>query len=299
MAHRSMRRYLRAIRVRSILFALVILMFASALVAQTPPADPLPAPPARPAEADLTVINLPTTLSISRHRSAFRMTHRLARDLRRGDFGDLAADLFGLDNGAIIGLEYRFAIADTLQAGIHRSILSKTIQTFARWDAWKQADRMPLSLSIVASIEGLRNLRENYQPAVAATISHVRGDRLALYATPAYVGHTRAAEFIEGHDHDHDIPGADEHSHHRDTFFVGLGTRARISSAAYLVAEYAPRLAGHNPGRGAWGVGIERRTRGHVLQLNAGNSFATTFGQLARGGSRNEVYLGFNISRKF
>jgi len=84
-----MRGLLRANRVRSILFALVILMF--------------------------------------------RMTHRLARDLKRGDFGDLAADLFGLDNGAIIGLEYRFAIADTLQAGIHRSIPSKTIRTFARW----------------------------------------------------------------------------------------------------------------------------------------------------------------------
>jgi len=227
------------------------------------------------------------------------MTHRLARDLRRGDFGDLAADLFGLDNGAIIGLEYRFAIADTFHAGIHRSILSKTIQTFARWDAWKQTDGLPLSLSIVGSIEGLRNMREKHQPALAATISHVRSDRLALYATPAYVGRTRAAEFIEGHDHDHDIPGADEHSHHRDTFFVGLGTRARIRPTAYLVAEYAPRFAGHNPGRGAWGIGIEKRTRGHVLQLNAGNSFATTFGQLARGGSRNEVYLGFNISRKF
>jgi hypothetical protein len=227
------------------------------------------------------------------------MTHRFARDLRNGDFGDLASDLFSLDNGAVIGLEYRFAIADALQAGIHRSILSKTIQTFARWDAWKQADRLPLSLSIVGSIEGLRNMREKHQPALAATVSHVRGDWLALYATPAYVAHTRAAEFIEGHDEDHEIPGADEHSHHRDTFLVGLGARARIRPTAYLVAEYAPRLAGHDPGRGAWGVGIEKRTRGHVLQLNVGNSFATTFGQLARGGSRNELYLGFNLSRKF
>jgi hypothetical protein len=227
------------------------------------------------------------------------MTHRLARDIRRGDFGDLASDLFGLDNGAIIGLEYRFAITSTLQAGIHRSILSKTIQTFARWNAWKQTDRLPLSLSLVGSVEGLRNLREKHQPALGATLSHVRGDRLALYATPAYVGRTRAAEFIEGHDHDHEIPGADEHSNHSDTFFVGLGTRARIGPSSYVVPEYTPRLAGHDPGRGAWGVGVERRTRGHVLQLNAGNSFATTFGQLARGGSRSEVYLGFNISRRF
>ena len=68
------------------------------------------------------VINVPTTMSLQAHHSYFRLTHRFARDLRRGSFGQLASDLFSLDNGAIIGLEYRFGITSNLQAGVHRTI---------------------------------------------------------------------------------------------------------------------------------------------------------------------------------
>ena len=107
-----------------------------------PPADQ-PAGPSSSPEIELNLVNLPTTLSLRRHRSYFRLTHRFARDLRRGDFGELAEDLFSLDNGAIIGLEYRFGITSDLQAGVHRSLLSKTIQVFGRYDAWKQGDNAP------------------------------------------------------------------------------------------------------------------------------------------------------------
>src|SRR4029079_18879661 len=61
------------------------------------------------AEPDFTLAALPTTLRLPRHKSSFRVTHRFGRPLGRGDFGDLLGDLFGLDNGAFIGLEYRFA----------------------------------------------------------------------------------------------------------------------------------------------------------------------------------------------
>ena len=108
----------------------------------------------RSPEIELNLVNLPTTLSLRRHRSYFRLTHRFARDLRRGDFGQLAEDLFSLDNGAIIGLEYRFGITSDLQAGVHRSLLSKTIQVFGRYDAWKQGDKLPVSISVIAIDRG-------------------------------------------------------------------------------------------------------------------------------------------------
>ena len=66
-----------------------------------------------------------------------------------------------------------------------------------------------------------------------------------------------------------------------------------------LVFEVAPRLGGYTPASATWGAGIEKITRGHVLQLNFGNSFGTTPGMLARGGPSDEVYLGFNLSRRF
>jgi len=255
-----------------------------------------------PSQIDLNLINLPTTQSIATHKGYFRLTHRFARDLRQGSFGQLAEDLFSLDKGAIIGLEYRFGITSNIQAGVHRSLLSKTIMTFGRWDAIRQTDAMPIGLSVTASFEGLNNMRQNYQPGIAATASRTFGDRLALYATPGFVHNTKAVDFIsghEGHDHSTGLQGIDEHAHHNDTWFAGFGGRLRFCQTGYVTGEYTPRLHGYDPNSAEWGVGVEKRTHGHTLQLNLTNSFGTTFGQLARGGSPHEIYLGFNITRRF
>lgn len=281
-----------------------VLFLASPVLAQTPdPAPPqdIPVAPPRPPQIDLNLINLPTTMSIARHHGYFRLTHRFASDLRRGTFGQQAADLFGTDRGAIIGLEYRFGITSNIQAGIHRSMLSKTIQMSGRWDALRQSDSMPVGVSLTLSVEGLNNFREKYQEGVAVTASRTFGDRLALYATPGFVARTHAVDFIPGHEgHDHDTGlEEDEHAHHQDTWFAGVGGRLRFSGTGYLVAEYTPRLHGYDPNKGVWGVAVEKRTGGHTLQLNFTNSFGTTFGQLARGGSPHDIYLGFNITRRF
>ena len=132
------------------LLAVVFLASGSSVFAQAAPDSPAVTPakpadtpeaqsvttdvavltPPLPLETDLTLINLPTTLSLKSHRSYFRLTHRFARDLRRGEISDLAQSLFSLDDGAVIGLEYRFAITGNLHAGVNRSMLAKTIQTF-------------------------------------------------------------------------------------------------------------------------------------------------------------------------
>ena len=77
----------------------------------TPTADAqaatTPAPPAYdedldpiPAEPDFHVITLPTNLRLPKHKLDFRLTHRFARGLSEGSFGDLASDFFGFDGGA-------------------------------------------------------------------------------------------------------------------------------------------------------------------------------------------------------
>jgi Membrane bound beta barrel domain (DUF5777) len=300
-------------RFRAPLAALPLLAFAllttpAVVFAQTTGPDtqtPTPAPDAPvlttplPTEIDLNLINLPTTLSLKRHRGYFRLTHRFARDLRRGSLDDLASSLFSLDDGAVIGLEYRYAITGNVQAGITRSMLSKTIQTFAKWDALRQGESRPVSISVMGSYEGLNNLRENHQPGVAVTVSRTFGDSLALYATPAFVKNTHAVD-AAGHT-GHEVPTGvpDEHANHHDTWFTGLGTRVRFSHTGYVVAEFTPRVAGYDPDKGVWGFAIEKRTGGHTLQLNITNSFGTTLGQIARGGSAHDIYLGFNITRKF
>ena len=266
-----------------------------------------PAPPE--SEIELNLVSLPTTQSLARHRSYLRITHRFARDLGLGDFGDLAADLFSLDNGAVIGLEYRFGITGSVQAGLHRNTQSKTLQAFGRWDALRQG-RLPFGASVLTSIEGLDNLQEGHQPAIGAVLSYTRGRAIGVYLSPTYVDGTRAAGELSdiGHEHDHELLAlADEpvethdgedHSAHDGTFFLGIGGRLRILSSVFVAGEISPRLSGHDPGEAGWGVSLEKVTRGHTLGLTLTNSFGTTPGQIARGGT-DALYLGFNITRKF
>ena len=294
------------VRPASLLLAVAAtVLFCSTAAAQTdPPATPPPPAPVPTVELDQSVVNVQTTMPLPRHKSYFKITHRFSRDLRRGSIGSLFEDGLGTDLGAIIGLEYRFAITSRMQAGIHRSILGKTIELFGKWDVHRQADGRPFSLSLGASIEGQNNLHLDPQPGLSAMFSRMHGTWLALYANPTYVHNAHTATLRAAHgDHTHggedddddEIPGEDS----KGTAFIGLGLRARVRETVSLVAEVSPRLAGYRPDRAAWNVGIEKLTRGHVMQLNFGNNFDSTKGMVARGGSRHDVYLGFNMSRKF
>jgi hypothetical protein len=275
-------------------------------IAQTPAPVPAPVPAAGMPrhEAEQNLVNLPTTQPLHRFGSHFRITHRFARDLRRGGLGDLASDLFGLDNGAIIGLDYRFAPMSRVQVGIYRSMLFRTIQVSGRVDAFGQDGMLPFALSLLTSVEGANNMREDHSPALGVVLSRTLGPALALYASPMFVWHSQvpSGAAVE-HDHADDPslpledvqpPAPDE-----ETGYVGLGARLRLRPTTYVVLEFTPRVTGFAPGRGVWGVAIEKQTRGHIFQMNLSNSFGTTIGQTARGGEPANVYLGFNLARKF
>ena len=132
----------------------------------------------RPVAQD--IVALPTTASLDRFGSYFRLTHRFAYDLG-GPFEETLKRAFGLDEGAIIGFEYRFAPASNFQLGAHRSLLYKTIQIFARHDTIRQSESMPVAISLLASIEGTNNLRAQYSQAAGMVVSRNLRDRLAVY----------------------------------------------------------------------------------------------------------------------
>ena len=234
------------------------------------------------AEPDFRVLNLPSTLRLPVRGSNFQLTHRFNGNLRQGTFEENASNLFGLDQGAVVGFEYRFGIARHLQAAVYRTGIDKTFQFYGKYDAVRQGDSIPVSLSALVSVEGADNFQERYSPALGGVVSRMVVDRLALYATPVWV-HDTAASL----------------STNRDTFFVGIGGRLRVSATVYLVGEVAPRAAGYSPDKPAFGFAIEKRAGGHLFQLNVNNGQGTTFGQVARGGFADSLYLGFNLARKF
>jgi hypothetical protein len=246
----------------------------------------------RLSQPDFTIVNLPTTLRVPRHKGVFRLTHRFARPLGEGDFSDLLSDFFGLDNGAQIGLEYRFGIMRGTQIGIYRTS-NRTIQFFAQHSTFQQNDNGIFGMDIVATIEGTENFgastpdgsSTSYSPALGVVLSREMGSYGALYFEPIWVNNSN------------ELPS--ELTDDNDTFLLGLGARIRIRPTVYLVGEIIPRI-GHDPGVTHGTFGIEKRAGGHVFQFNFSNSIGTTMAQLARGGGDAEDwYIGFNISRKF
>jgi Membrane bound beta barrel domain (DUF5777) len=122
--------------------------------------------------------------------------------LRNGSFSQQASSLFGIDQGAIIGFEYRFAVATHVQAAFYRSSFDKTIQLYGKYDPLRQRQSMPVSISPVVSVEGTDNFQEKYAPAVGVAISRQVGTRLAGYVTPMWVHNTAASLEAIAHDHD-------------------------------------------------------------------------------------------------
>jgi uncharacterized beta barrel domain-containing protein DUF5777 len=273
---------------------LVILAAVCALAApvvasaqQKPPAASTDDDPDRDpnrSQPDFTLVNLPTTLRVPKYKSAFRVTHRFARPLGQGDFSDLAEDLFGLDSGAQIGLEYRFGIMRGTQIGIYRTS-NRTIEFFAQYSGLQQKDNGLLGLDVIATMDGTDNFSDSYSPALGVVLSHELGSHGALYFEPIWVNNSNQ------------LPS--ELTDDNDTLLFGIGGRLRVRPTVYVVGEYIPRI-GYSPGVDHLTFGVEKRAGGHVFQINFSNNIGTTPAQIARGGFDNEDwYIGFNISRKF
>jgi len=277
--------------------ALLVVALLPVAVQASPAPDPPAAPcdEGNPAVPDFTSINLPTTLRLPRHKVAFRVTHRFARPLGDGDFGDLAGDFFGFDSGAQIGFELRFGLFAGTQLGVYRTS-DRTIQLFAQQELMQQG-RRPIGLAAYVTYEGDDNLHVNDAPGVALVLSRTLGTRAAVYAVPGWVGNTNL------------IDGEGEEN---NTFFLGFAGRLRLSEVYAIVGEVVPRIGGHRHQETQLDFAFERRAGGHNFQINFGNALGSTLAQIARGGGPvqhehgehggeegRQWYIGFNLSRKF
>lgn len=271
----------------------LLLLSAAPALAQNPPAAPPPPEPIDrgepdlpfiPAEPDFTLAALPTTLRLPAGRWAFRVAHRFTRPLGQGDFGDLASDLFGIDGGAIVGLELRYGLLPGTQLVLLRTS-DRTIQLMAQQSLIKARETGGLGLDAIAAVQGFDNLTEDYTGIFGALVSYRFGERAAVYAEPMFV-----------------LKPLPESATAEDSaVLIGFGARARLTPSMYVVGEFAPRLSGPDPGGDPHvSFAIESRRGGHSFQINVSNSYSMTLGQVARSyGATGEWLLGFNISRKF
>ena len=282
-----------------LLLALCMVAAVASSVAAQPPADP---PPAANTEAnaavlqdddpdrdpnasqpDFYVATLNTNLRLPRGKWNFRLTHRFTTPLGQGDFGDLAGRLFGLDGGALVGLDLKYGLLPGFDVGVYRTSFDRTIQFQGRYNLIRDANG-PFGLSVVANVDGTDNFTDEYSPGVAMVLSRELGERGAVYLQPSFVGNTNLINDID-----------DDH-----TVMVGIGARLRLGRNSYVFAEGSPRVSGFDPGDEMVSFGFEQRYGGHVFQLNVSNGVGTTLAQVARGGTGGDNwYLGFNLARKF
>ena len=233
-------------------------------------------------QPDFYVATLNTNLRLPKGKMAFRLTHRFLRTLGDGDFGDLASRFFGLDSGAQIGLDLKFAPFSGGQIGIYRTS-DLTIQFQGSYNVIKDGNG-PIGVGLVVNVDGTDNFQDEFSPGAAIVLSRELGDRGAIYLQPSFVGNTNLIS-DEGDDY---------------TAMAGVGARLRVRRNTYLFVEGSPRIAGYKQGVTLVSFGFEQRAGGHVFQLNFSNGFGTTLAQVARGGTaKDDWYLGFNLSRKF
>jgi hypothetical protein len=230
-------------------------------------------------QPDFYVATLHSNLRLPKGKWNFRLTHRFTTPLGQGDFGDLTGRLFGLDGGAIIGLDLKYGLFRGGSVGIYRTS-DKTIQFTGQYNAIRDGNG-PIGIGVVVSVEGTDNFTEEYAPGIAIVLSRELGDRGALYLQPSFISNTNFTDI-----------GDDS------TFMAGVGARLRLARNSYVFVEGSPRLSGFDPGDTLISFGFEQRYGGHVFQLNFSNGVGTTLAQVARGGSDN-WHLGFNLARKF
>jgi hypothetical protein len=270
-------------------FALALTLFAApAVFAQAPDDDAV----LKPAEPDFTLIGLPTSLRLPVLKSEIRITHRFVRPLSCDTCpNSLAGDAFGIDNGALIGLEYRMGVIPNGQVIIHRARTNKAIQFMGEYGLMRQTGSMPLEIAALASVEGTQNFTGEYSPGVGLAVTRLIGEHAAIHVDPIWVNNTNLGS-TSGDD---------------NTFMVGVGTRIRVGKTLYLTGEATPRVSGYRPGKTNVAFALEKRLGGHMFQLNFSDTdLATTLGQLAQGTSgalsasgKTQWFMGFNITRKF
>ena len=239
---------------------------------------------------DFTLIALPTTQALPRFKSAFRVSHRFSRPLGQGDVGSLVENLFGFDSSALIGLEFRFSPVEGGQIGFYRTS-DRTIQLSGQY-ALLRAGQSPVSIDAIVAVDGTNNFRDEYSPTVGAIVSWMAGERVALYGQPLWVGNANIGTLI--HATRAGLESTEDH-----TFLLGLGGRVQLRPTVFAVVEVAPRLAGFANGHPHASVAIEKRVGGHGFQVNFSNGIGATYGQIARGGSEDDWFIGFNITRRF
>ena len=259
---------------------------------------------------DYYLVNLPTNRVRPPRSLHLRFTHRFDDPTFKGT-GRLG-NLFGFDSfsissfGVEVGLLQRISFV-TYRSPIPRRLGGPTIEMGPVFHLLQQDQRVPVSLSFRATVEGQQNFSERFTTNLVPVVSRSIGNVAELFVVPTFnLGVPRRTlnsvlppgEF--GRDpplgKDRDLTPGELRDH---MVSVGLGASIRIRPRTALIVEWRPWVAGFRRlvSRNTFAFGIQRSTNRHVFGLTFSNTVSSTTTRSLTDGL-DDLRIGFNLYRR-
>ncbi|HSP15752.1 MAG TPA: DUF5777 family beta-barrel protein [Thermoanaerobaculia bacterium] len=274
------------------LFAAGWLLVAGSAFAQAPN----PYAPVAPIPVGDILLTLPSSHIPDKGTWEVRFSHRFNQSI---DQGQAFRSLFGLDNGANVGIGLSYVPFRDFEVSLLRSNVLDTYDLAAKYVITQQARRIPFSsaIRIGGDFRTEQQLDDRVSAYAQAIVSHQFGSRFDLYIMPTYItkagrassGETSAALF-------------------KNAFNVPAGAVLEIGSGYGIVAEVIPPnrdLPQDLKAELGWAVGIKHAIGGHLFEILLTNSNGMTTDQYVTSTYNGapfrsgDLRLGFNIERRW
>ena len=245
------------------------------------------------------IVDLPSGLSERQGGVNFWIGHRFPEKL----FSESSpGNLFGFDSIATVAFGVRVGLTDRVSVQVARSGFFRTIEFASNLQVSRQADGMPVTLGVRASVEGRNNfVRHNrpwvgYQPSIQVVAVRTFADRVSLSAVPTFAFNTRNEDSL--------FPMNEPE--HDNTIAMGVGLGIRVLKATTLVGEWVPRVWGYRGervDRPELSFGVQQGTYRHAFSLVFSTMQPLTVARYAQGAGggatgADHFGIGFNIFRK-
>lgn len=228
------------------------------------------------------LINGPTPYTLGSERLEVLFTHRFQQPVNQGGNSH---NLWGLDNGADVGLGLAWGVTQHLDLSVYRESFQEDFEIAGKYLVFEQAPRLPLTLAVRAGLDYLRRpgVDDPSRPFAQILLARKLAPGINLLASPSWV---------------RDTPQL------RNAFNVPLGLTFPFPGQSLIEIEYIPANRDLHGSLDAWHVALSKSVGGHIFEIVAGNSRATTVDQMLGGDSaagfqKRDVRLGFNIIRDF
>ncbi|HEY0510575.1 MAG TPA: DUF5777 family beta-barrel protein [Thermoanaerobaculia bacterium] len=259
--------------------ALLAALLATAPAVAQPDAGPYE--PIRRDPLGTILINGATPYTLGARKLEVLFTHRFQQPVNDGD----SHNLWGLDNGADVGIGLAWGVAPHLDLSLYRASFQEDFELAGKFLVLEQARRIPLTFAVRAGADLLRRpgVADHSRPFAQLLLSRQLAPGINLLLSPSWVSDTPRL---------------------KNAFNVPIGLTFPLPGKQLIEIEYIPANRDLKDSRDAWHVALSKALGGHIFEIVLGDSRATTVDQMLGGDSAagfktRDIRLGFNIVRDF